>query len=593
MNIHQETIGIFGAFNTGKNEYVKASLLQSFPDMSLHSFSSGLIATSGALWKHYESQAHHLFIDGEIFFRDETALDVINHNKVFAERFNLSLLSSIKGNFNAIVIPKSGENPMIITGALGLKPLFCYKKNGMSFISDDLRFLKRRFPELSFNHFALVQALVFNFPINSTSFLKGVELLSAGMIYTLPDLNNPQKWYDIERSIEGVQYNKKEALELLRTTLNKIIKQYTSVDIPMGLSLTGGFDGRTILSAIPNRKKLYLYTFGSTVSPDIQVARHISEELNFKHNSFFIDQEYYDKEYITKVFEFIMRSNGIGAHERTHYLHAFSEMSRQVKFILSGNGGSEIFRTIKEGGIFVPQLAFELFQTDKPIQTIKHAILQNPIFEAVNFDPLEYVEALYDSWQQLMQDFESEQTSYRGVYRYLLKEAFRKWFGNEMRIEDKYCPNRAPFFDEEMLEAMHQTPFSVAYQPLKNNNPIKRRIGQTPYAHIITQNDDILAQFDTSRNYSPKDLTHWRGLIRVLFSVLDKKRRYRKINDFNQQETNRVFFKHYIDKVPADLPWLEKEKLRQFYNDEAFWQKEIWNYSKLVCLSIWYQNLSN
>jgi asparagine synthase (glutamine-hydrolysing) len=399
------------------------------------------------------------------FFGEKRFQKASTHNKAFTERFHPAILASIKGNFNAVIIPKSGETPFIITGALGLKPLFYYSQDGIAFIADDLKLLKKYFPNLTFNPLALVQALTFNFPINGTSFLKGVELLLGGMIYHLSKFNNPQQWYDLEKSIEGIQYRKKDALELLRSTFNNIIKQYTSADVPVGLSLTGGFDGRTILSAIPDRKNVYLYTFGSTVSPDIQVAKHISEQLNFRHTSFFIDQEYYDKAYINKVFEFITRSNGVGAHERTHYLHAFREMSQQVKFILSGNGGSEIFRTIREGGIFVPGLAFELLQSDNPIQTIKHAIQHNPVFEIVNFDPLEYVDALFESWQQLMQELQYDHTSYRGAYRYLLKEAFRKWFGTEMRIEDKYCPNRAPFFDEEMLEAMHQTPFSVAYQP--------------------------------------------------------------------------------------------------------------------------------
>jgi hypothetical protein len=78
LDITQDTIGILGIFGIGKDEHPETTILQSFPNVNLHRFTSGIIATSGSLWNHYESQSYDIFIDGEIFFRGEAVSEGIN-----------------------------------------------------------------------------------------------------------------------------------------------------------------------------------------------------------------------------------------------------------------------------------------------------------------------------------------------------------------------------------------------------------------------------------------------------------------------------------------------------------------------------------
>lgn len=554
---------------------------------------NAVVFSSGGIWRQYENADFLFFIDGDIFYRGEPLRSGININTDFVRHFDPDSLTeiNIKGNFNALIISKNSGQHYVLTGALGLKPLFSYSRDGILYLGDDLRFFRRFYPTLAFNELALIQLMLLNFPIGKTTFLKGVELLDAGTYYTCATNFSAEKWYDVEASISGAKHQPKAALDLLHNTFNQVVDQYFSGDARFGVSLTGGFDGRTILSAIKDRSQLQVYTFGSHTSSDIQVAKQICARLRLEHQAFYIDQDYYDQFFQEEAREFILRSNGIGTYERTHYLHAFKQMSDRVDFLLTGNAGSEIFRTVVNGGILIPQTAFDLLQSDDPAQTIRTAIEHHTVLKALEIDPLLYVDQLADSWRDLMSPYQHETDSYRGVYRFFLKETLRKWFGTEMRIENKYLPNRTPFIDEEFLEALHQTPFSVAYQPFLSQNPVQRKIGQTTYSHIMVRNDKKLAKMNTSRGYAPYDVISWVGIPKIAYSFLTKKRRTKNDNDFNQFETAAFFFDHYLDQLSDDTPWLSKEKLQQYYADPSLWKTEIRDFSRIVCLGIWYENM--
>ncbi len=554
---------------------------------------TAMVYNQGGLWQAYEQQDYHFYIDGDIFYRNEKLTEGINANERFVQNFSIDQLKKIKGNFNAVIIGKHKAEAYILTGAHGLKPLFVHHQGEMIYVGDDLRLFKRALPELQFSEFALVQLLLFNFPLGKQSFLEKVELIPGG--WRLDQANDFQGecWYDIEASILGPALTAKQSLTQLRESLNSVVDQYLAPETKPGLSLTGGFDGRTILSAIRQREHLQLYTFGSRSSTDIKVAKQISEQLDLPHHAFYIDQDYYENHFKEEAREFIVRSNGIGTYERTHYLHAFKNMAGKVDFLLTGNAGSEVFRTILEGGIHIPQLAFDLLSASDPIETIRQAIATNKVLQSLRVDANHYTKALYQIWCELMGEYKNEATTYRGAYRFFMKESLRKWFGTEMRIENKYCPNRTPFLDEEFLEVLHQSPFSVAYQPFRSNNPIQRKVGQTTYAHILVKNDPELASIDTNRGYSPYDVTTLLGIPRIAYSFFTKKIRNKHENDYNQFETAHFFFDHFLPELSSHIPWLDRSSLNNLYTDGASWKAEIRDFSRVVCLGLWYASLES
>ena len=141
------------------------------------------------------------------------------------------------------------------------------------------------------------------------------------------------------------------------------------------------------------------------------------------------------------------------------------------------------------------------------------------------------------------------------------------------------------------MEILHQTPFSVAYQPFLSQNPVQRKIGQSTYAHILVKNDLELSKIKTNRGYSPYDVTSILGIPRIIYSFLTKKRRNRNENSYYHIETATCFFDHFLKKVSPEITWLDKSKLSSFYKESNTWKREIRDFSRIVCLALWFNEL--
>jgi len=137
-------------------------------------------------------------------------------------------------------------------------------------------------------------------------------------------------------------------------------------------AVTGGFDGRTLISSgLYHKKKFSCYSFGSSGSKDVQIASRLAFQAGIPYINIELHDKYVEKESLICGQEFVHNSSGSATFARAHYLYAAKELSGDYKYILTGNFGSEIFRAAHIAGALISSNLYALFKTENPAKGIK------------------------------------------------------------------------------------------------------------------------------------------------------------------------------------------------------------------------------
>lgn len=132
----------------------------------------------------------------------------------------------------------------------------------------------------------------------------------------------------------------------LRDTLASVIPRYSQGTQKIGMSLTGGLDGRIVMAWSGARPgELPCYTFGSAIrdSRDVKIARRVAMECCQPHRTLVVDREF-----MTRFPELASRTVQIsdGTMDVSGSVELYvNELARELAPIrLTGNYGSEITR---------------------------------------------------------------------------------------------------------------------------------------------------------------------------------------------------------------------------------------------------------
>jgi len=125
--------------------------------------------------------------------------------------------------------------------------------------------------------------------------------------------------------------------------------------------------------------------------------------------------------------------------------------------------------------------------------------------------------------EEIRQDYFEKYRSYDRLTRFfffIIQEGIRKYLMQEIQIERVYVTTRCPYFDDDLIDVMYQTPFAGIYNGFLGKSKVKRRKGQLLYAYILKKYKPELGQITLDRGYSPDDLLRpfpinyyclWRG----------------------------------------------------------------------------------
>jgi hypothetical protein len=346
-------------------------------------------------------------------------------------------------------------------------------------------------------------------------------------------------------------------------------------------TLTGGFDGRTIIGlALKMKKSFFTYSYGPETSLDVKVPIAVSKKLGFTHKALLIDETYSSHDFYENGEAFLSKSFGLGNMSRAHYYHALETVLKDSRYLLTGNFGSEIIRSMKVPGVMTSAMLFKLFENLGKAQLRTEILKNNGVKYLSKKLIANYIDPLLDEIFEYLDNLPKHLSTNQRFYTYLYEEVFPKYFGPEISVQRQFINHRAPFLCFRFIQALLKTGIAGANSDFKETNPFKRYHGQVLYAHILKKTTPALLDQPLDRGYKPRYFLTTMGPLQIAMGFALRKLRKRKPNsipDYAKDNTARNISKMLKTPIANDLFDLDFFN-RQF---QGSWQTDQMNFANM------------
>jgi asparagine synthetase B (glutamine-hydrolysing) len=543
-----------------------------------------------------------IFIIGECFSRIDSVFfkgiqKKLNANDIYFLYLTrkLDLVNEIKGNFQIIIIQNDDNKIIVINSKSGVSPFYYYFDSEIFVCSTAIYlfpdFLKDK---LKFSYSNILEYALFNYPLGENTLFENVYNLLPGEIVTY---NNGKlekaTYYNVTDFITDKRISKKEAIENGVELFNKIVNSYVADKEKINVSLTGGFDGRAILSALKfDMKNVLLYSFGIKGSKNISIPQQIAKDLNYNFKPYFLEEEYSEAFPLYGTMTCLL-TDCLATFQRANYLYVFEDLSKHSDVVLTGIFGSELMRTFQNAGLMISESAVKILLAIDSLKELDK-VINNYTYRLYWGDLIfnnENKEKVIESWRvkYLNRKYEFKN---QYIFTYFIKDALRKYFGGEVHSERIFATNRFPFFDDEFVELILKSPFSAINNTFMKPTINERLNSQLYYAYILKYNKPELLNYTTDHGFAPKYLLYPFSILFIGPQVFIKSkiRKWKKYKEFNTEEWAERLFD--INKKTLDKEFLLNTKLIKKKIESREWKIEPEEFKKLFSIQLYTNHVS-
>jgi asparagine synthase (glutamine-hydrolysing) len=358
----------------------------SFPDLGLE---LGWLSTRGPLndcvpvWN--ERKDVFLLFRGEHFLADDP-LEVSGNGQPAAnfgvahllrqyEQLGADLFAKLNGRFSGVLADLRRNIVVLFNDRYGLGRIYYHQAPNGFYFSSEAKALLKIFPSLrQLDTRSLGEFLSCDCVLQDRTIFRDVFILPTASAWTFGSNGilekrryfHPRTWEE-QRPLSSEDYR-----ESLRDIFPKILKRYLRHPVGVGMSLTGGLDGRLVMawSALEPRS-MPCYSFGSSFgqTADVRIAREIASVCTQPFTELRVGEEFLSQ-FPDLARETVLISDGAMDVSGAAELYV-NRLARQIKPVrLTGNYGSEILR----GNIaFRPRGIVESLFDDHVVKAIQQA----------------------------------------------------------------------------------------------------------------------------------------------------------------------------------------------------------------------------
>lgn len=436
------------------------------------------------------------------------------------------IVNNVFGHHYYILLNKISNKLYLGNSLFGILPVYHFEVKNKVIISNNVQPITHYINNVRISRQFVLETVLFNYPLFSSSIFEGIHLLPANSAITCADGNwTIEKHTTIADLFTDSPVNWRRCINQTRDTFLESTQKYMP-DCHYVNSLTGGFDSRTLVSAgLLNKKDFSSYAFGSPSSEDTKIAALLCQEANLPFIQVDLDHQYAYKQSLDSGLEFVRNASALGSFSRAHYLYSIKQLASKTEYILTGNFGSEIFRSAHNLGVIISPNLYLLFKS----ASLDHAI---KCIEDCNEYKYLKKASFHNEWEQLKNDllsFPGFNPTYKKLsknqkfYIFVFEEIFRKYFGAEMVNQFKYLKNRTPYLDIDFLKAVFKTDLAGIHAGFFEHNPFRRFKGQILYAHIIDKSYPAFGKILTNKGYRPSDLLSFPGKVNIAIDFIRKR----------------------------------------------------------------------
>ncbi len=305
-------------------------------DESIWVVHNGEIYNHRELRRQLESAGHR--------FRSHSDTEVLAHSY---EEWGLAHIERLRGMFAYAIYDRRGASPrvLLVRDRLGIKPLhYAWDGGRLAFASELKAFCAVPWVDRSPDRGALADYLTLQYvPAPKTAY-SGIRKLGPGQLLVCDGLRMAIETYWDVRPSSADTAGAADAVAIVRDALEDAVAAHMVADVPVGLFLSGGVDSSAVASVMAGLTELPVraYSIGFDVAEhsETSYATLVAERLGLDHS---------------------VRTMGVGAVrdslERVAAMYdepfadgsavptlRVSELaSEDVKVVLSGDGGDEVF----------------------------------------------------------------------------------------------------------------------------------------------------------------------------------------------------------------------------------------------------------
>ena len=390
----------------------------------------------------------------------------------------------------------------------GIFPIYYRQVSAVVELSSSSFFLAKRLGTVERDRRNLLERFLFNYPFFNSTWWKSVKLLEAHSVISLDAAGTQvQEQLNLAAFFGSPEKQSKADLKELVDLFLAETSQFLP-DTDFGISLTGGFDGRTLVAtARAGQRPFYTYSFGNPNSSDITLPQQQAGSLGIPYEPIILDQDYLQNAALDSAKSFMSLSEYNGNFGRPHYHYAATLLAERSNYIITGNFGSELFRALHIAGVMMSQGLIELFSAkDQSWKDFLRREKTRWLDDELDGEFDELVADL-ERYLEKMKDWDGNHRFYYFVYN----DIFRKYFGSELVMQSHFLNNRTPYLNFTFFRALNQSMWSGLHSELFEKGKQKRMKGQFFYSTLIREADRRLYRMNTNKGYSPADVIEgWR-----------------------------------------------------------------------------------
>ena len=333
---------------------------------------SALFTMDGTLYldEKVGSEKEIRFSNGRALFAGDPVFHSTTQRSIqtyLAERNVGKIIREVDGFYYLFLFNEDKSNLIISGSIFSILPVY-YQSTGESvYVSSSLSILEERtrhLPHTQDKQYYLEKA-IFNYALFNRTPLSEIKIIPSNSYLELSEKGiSIKKHTFIHNYFVSRPSLWRESLNYLSDLFIENTKAFMPAENFVG-TLTGGFDGRTIVSlALAGGKEFEIYSYGSKSDPDVTIPLKISAEIGKSYIPVILNQEYAEDHFLENAYQFLIKSYGAGNISRAHYHYALKTRLSKTNYLLTGNFGSEILRSMKIPGVVTSAPLFSIFEED-------------------------------------------------------------------------------------------------------------------------------------------------------------------------------------------------------------------------------------
>jgi hypothetical protein len=415
------------------------------------------------------------------------------------------IIRDLRGHFNIIQINKANSEIRIINDYFGLKPVYYGIVNDTLTISSSLALITRFNPGISKT--GLIEKLLFEHNLlNNTIFENVYALESATIIIQSQDAFAAYRYHDWFSFIAEANSYQKFSFSKYNDIFCKKINSLANCDKENMVTLTGGHDGRAVLSAfLKHNLPFKTFSFGRQGSENTSIPELVARKLNFSHRSIYLEDEF-EKDYLNNALRTARLTDGELLFTQQTTLFSIDKLN-QNSLLFTGLLAGEVAGPVHLKTDYINDTYFTYILTEK-LLTI--AFIKEKVGDLLTLSDEEY-RVVYNSilsnikkQKKRLSVVKASNNAHLIYLADMITWGFRKFYAYQIHLMRYSHENIPVFYDFNLINLLINSSYNKTY---KNSyrSLFRRRNSRRLQLQLINANSKELSSIKLDRGYTPKE----------------------------------------------------------------------------------------